>query len=465
MPTEGKESASDRRMFLKATGASVAALGLAGCASNGGNQNTGGGGGGGGGESTSGGGGGGGSKEPITIGHIGPVQTDVGKGSERSAKLAVDEINGDGGIMDRQVKLVTGDTQLSPSQTNTVVAGMIDNGVDMIVGGFASETVLGIEDRLAHADVPFLGTGAASPEVTQDHVGKNYDRYKNIFRVGPQNSDFQADKLADYGAYLADKYGWNTQSVVSEDAEWTKPVTARTATRMKEKYGLDVPINKRIAPDTSDFSPVLDDVEQSGARVMMKAIAHIPGTSMLATWGENEYPFAQEGTNVASMSPAYWKDTNGNCRYESEAESAAGGFGTITDKTIPFRKRFQKQYSSRPTTPMYMGCDTYDAIYIYKNAVESAGTSDYANNLDDIVAALEKTDYTGVTGRVQFFGKDEKYPHDVIPGVDKVPYTPVQWQKAEDGNGLAGTEGTKECVWPEKHATADHVPAPWVPTN
>ncbi len=436
------ERGSDRRTFLKATGASATAVGLAGCNFMGG-----------------------GGSDVIKVGHIGPVQIDVGKGSERAAKLAVQEINKNGGIMDTDVELVTGDTQLSPSQTNTLVNEMINNDVQMIMGGFASETVLGIIDRLANANVPFLGTGAASPKITEGHVGQDYEKYKNIFRVGPQNSDYQADSLADYGAYLADKYGWNTQAVVSEDAEWTKPVTARTAKRMKEQHGLNVPINDRIAPDTSDFTPILDRVEESGSRVMMKAIAHIPGTSMLSTWGANEYPFAQEGTNVASMSPAYWGDTNGNCRYESEAESAAGGFGTITDKTIPFRERFQSKYNTRPQTPMYMGCNTYDALHIYKNAVERAGAFDYTNNLDSIVAELEKTDFTGVTGQVQFFGKDERYPHDVIPGVDKVPYTPVQWQKAKPGEGLAGTEGTKECVWPEKHATADHVPAPWIPTS
>ncbi|MFB6170710.1 MAG: ABC transporter substrate-binding protein [Haloarculaceae archaeon] len=432
-----------RRTFLKATGASATAVGLAGCNFMGG-----------------------GGSDTLKIGHLGPVQIDVGKGSERSAKMAVEEINEDGGIMDTDVELVTGDTQLSPSQANQLVNQMInDDDVDMLVGTFASETMLGIEERVGAANVPFLDTGAASPKITQEYPAKNYDKYKNIFRVGPQNADFQADALADYGAYLADRYGWNTQAVVSEDAEWTKPVTGRTAKRMEEKYGLDVPINDRIAPDTSDFTPILDSVEESGARVMMKAIAHIPGTSMLSTWGANEYPFAQEGTNVASMSPAYWSDTNGNCRYESEAEAGAGGFGKISDKTIPFRKRFQEKYDSRPQTPMYMGCATYDAIYLYKEAVESAGSFNYKKNLDDIVAELEKTDYTGVTGQVSFFPKDHKYAHDVMPGLDKVPYTPVQWQQAKEGEGLSGTDGTKECVWPEKFATAEHVPAPWIPTN
>ena len=452
--TKGTRSnaVTGRRGFLTAAG--VGAIGLAGCVS-----------------SFGGPGSGGGGSGPIKVGHLAPVQLDMGKGSMRSARLAVEDINSNGGILDRDVELVEGDTQLSPSQANNLVNQMVNqDNVSMISGTFASETMLGIIDRVGNSGVPFLDTGSASPRITQEYPAQNYETFKNVFRVGPVNSNFQADLLADYGKFLSDQHGWNSFAVVVEDAEWTKPMSERMPQRMQEKYGLEVTMTDRIAPDTSDFTPILDSIAGSGAQAHMKAISHITGTAMLSSWGSNQYPFGEEGINVASMSPQYWGDTNGGCLYETTSETGAAGVAPITDKTVPFAKKYGEKYpDSRPTAPMYMGFGTYDALHVYKNAVESAGTANYQENLDGIVGALEETDYTGTSGQVQFYPRDHKYAHDVKYGSKFVPFPVVQWQKEGGSGGGGGSEfdpvkgpGKKVAVWPEEFATGDHVAPPWM---
>ncbi|MEF8841604.1 MAG: ABC transporter substrate-binding protein [Haloarculaceae archaeon] len=431
----------ERRGFLKATGGAALAAGLAGCTGD-----------------IPGGGGGG----PIKLGHLAPVQHDMGKGSMRSAQLMVDAINEAGGIMDRDVELVEGDTQFSPSQANQLVQEMVNqDGVSMISGTFASETMLGIEERVGNLNVPFIDTGSASPKITQDFVGQDYETYKNVFRCNPVNADFQADLLADYAAFLSDTHGWNTFAVVVEDAEWTKPMTNRTKARMESEHGLTVEMNRRISPDTTDFTPILDSVEETGSKAMLKAISHITGTSMLSSWGANEYPFAQEGINVASMSPQYWSDTNGGCLYETTSESGAGGTAPVTDKTIPFAEDYLEEYDSRPTLPMYMGFGTMDAGFIFKEAAEAAGTVDFENDLDDIVAEMEATEYTGTAGQIQFYGRDHDYPHDVKFGADLAPFPVTQWQTEAENDMIEG-DGAKVCVWPEAFATGDHVLPEWM---
>jgi len=442
-PTSRDDAGSNRRSFLKATGAGVAstaAFGLSGCL---------------------GGGDGGGGGGPIKIGHLAPVQHDMGAGSMNSARLLVDHLNEDGGILDRDVQLVEGDTQFSPSQANQLVQEMVnEEDVKMISGTFASETMLGIEERVGNLNVPFIDTGSASPQITQNFVGEDYETYKNVFRCNPVNADFQADLLADYAEYLSDTHGWNSFAVVVEDAEWTKPMSERTTAGVEDK-GLELALDRRISPDTTDFTPILDEIEESGADAQLKAISHIPGTSMLATWGENEYPFAQEGINVASMSPQYWADTNGGCLYETTAESGAGGTAPVTDKTVPFAEDYQAEFSERPTLPMYMGFGTYDAGYIFKEAVEAVGSADYENDLDDIVAELEATDYTGTAGQIQFYGPDHDYPHDVKHGDDLAPFPVTQWQEEAETDMIEG-DGAKVCVWPEAFSTADHQMPPWM---
>lgn len=436
----GEQGRTVSRRSVLATGGTAGALSVAGCI----------------GRLT-----GGGSSDTITVGHLAPAELDMGKGSMRSARMAVEKINKNGGILGKDVELITGDTASKPSQTNTLVQEMIGKGAKMISGTFVSEATLAITGRVGQSNVPFLDTGAASPKITGNYPAKSYEQYKNIFRNNPANSTYQARYLGDYAKFLSEKYGWQKFAVVVEDAEWTTEISKFTPKRMKE-HGLTVAANKRIAPDTTDFTPTLDAVEASGAKSMIKAFAHLPGTAMLSDWATNKYPFSQEGINVSSMSPSYWADTNGGCLYETMGVSAAGGFAPITEKTEPFMDAYRKKHNSRPGTPMYMGFGTYDAHFIYKNAVEAAGTADYTKDLDAIVAELEQTDYTGTCGRVKFFPKGHKHAHDVQPGLDLSPFPVVQWQKADNGNGLAGSSGTKVCVWPEKYATGEHKKPAWM---
>lgn len=312
-------------------------------------------------------------------------------------------------------------------------------------------------DRVANAGMPYFVTGSASPKITANHAGKNYEKYKNFFRVSPFNSNIEAEHLADYAKFLKNKHGWSKFAVTVEDAAWMEPITNRTPDALKQ-MGLEVTMNKRFAPKTSDFTPIPDKVKNLGADVMLKTIAHVPGQSLLSTWKQNEYPFAQEGINISSMSPHYWADTNGGCRYEATGLSPAG-VASITDKTTPFVDAYRKRYSSRPALPMFMGMGTYDAVHIYKNAVERARTADYRQNLDSIVSALQKTDYKGVSGHIRFYGKDSQYPNDVKYGTNAEPFVISQWQKATDGNGIGGTNGTKVAVWDNQYATGDHVAA------
>ena len=76
-----------------------------------------------------------------------------------------------------------------------------------------------------------------------------------------------------------------------------------------------------------------------------------------------------------------------------------------------------------------MNSSAYDAVYILAEAIEKAGSLDP----DQLVAALEKTDYKGVSGRIRFnenhiavFGEHD--PNET--GVSVV----FQWQKNKAGN-------------------------------
>ncbi|WP_290811369.1 ABC transporter substrate-binding protein [Halovivax sp.] len=428
--------AIDRRRFLAATGAGAFATTVAGCL---------------GGEEA-------GQEGPITIGHLGPVELSMGIGSERSGQLAIDQLNDEGGIDDREVEFVSADTRGEPAEAEREAEAMImQEEVDVILGTFVSEVMQGIVDLVAEFDVPFLITGSADPRTLQDTVGEDYDHYKSVFRTGPINSDLQAEAMADYADYLNEEHGWESFAHIADDAAWTVPFSENLPDLLEDR-GYDVVYEDRLSIETDDFTPVLDSIEAEGADAVFRFFAHIVGTDFLATWREAEYPFSVEGIHVASMAPEFWDMTEGLALYETTSQSGAGGATEITEETMPFVEAYQDAYADEgaPALPMYMGFNTYDAVYVYADAVERAGTTDYEGDLDAIVDALLETDHTGAAGEIELYGPDDEYPHDVMETRDEDDvisnFPMTQWQEG----------GEIECVYPREFATADHVAPDWV---
>jgi branched-chain amino acid transport system substrate-binding protein len=67
------------------------------------------------------------------------------------------------------------------------------------------------------------------------------------------------------------------------------------------------------------------------------------------------------------------------------------------------------------------------------DAVKRAGSTE----ADKLVDALEKTDWLGTVGRIQFYGKDETFTHSIKYGPGFVTGLLAQWQA-----------GKQVAIWP-----------------
>jgi branched-chain amino acid transport system substrate-binding protein len=76
-------------------------------------------------------------------------------------------------------------------------------------------------------------------------------------------------------------------------------------------------------------------------------------------------------------------------------------------------------------------------VYYIVDAIKRAGGTDS----DKMVTALEKTDWIGTVGRVQFYTKDEPFTHSLRYGKDLSGLV-MQWQ-----------DGKQVTVWPSALAT------------
>ncbi|MFY0571318.1 ABC transporter substrate-binding protein [Archangium lansingense] len=94
----------------------------------------------------------------------------IGLGAEKSARLALKEINEAGGVNGKKLDLILRDTRTglpeSPSISVAAVNELADAGVVAIIGPDASANVVAVKDTVVARGVPLIATGATSPAIT-----------------------------------------------------------------------------------------------------------------------------------------------------------------------------------------------------------------------------------------------------------------------------------------------------------
>src|SRR5215475_14445107 len=121
---------------------------------------------------------------PVKVGVLHPVSGALsysGQQGRLGAQLAIEEINGAGGIKalgGAKLEPVLGDAQSTPEGGNAEVEKMNGAGVAAIVGGYGSSICLAASQTAARYDLPYI----VDVGVVDNIVPRGF---KNTFRFGP----------------------------------------------------------------------------------------------------------------------------------------------------------------------------------------------------------------------------------------------------------------------------------------
>lgn len=370
--------------------------------------------------------------EPIRIGIISEASAIVGVAIPNAAQLAADEINAAGGIDGRKIEIISYDDHNSAADAVRAFQRAVNQDhVVAVVASYISEVVLALEPWSARLKTPLLTPGAASDEITR-HIHEDYEHNKYTFHEWLASSSI-AQSICDASHDLfVTGYGMKTTVVMSEDAAWTKPLDDRFLKCLPEA-GLQVLDHIRFSPDSTDFTPIFNQIEGKKPDVIITGISHV-GVQPTVQWAAQQVPIPLGGNSSQSTTSTFWKDTNGAADGVVSFDGAAEGVAT-TPKTMPFTEAYVKRYG---VTPAYTGYSSYDAIYIITEAIQRAKSTE----ADPLVTALEATDHVGTVGRMQFYGKDDVFTHGLKYGKGLITGLTIQWQ-----------DGKQVTVWPENLAT------------
>jgi branched-chain amino acid transport system substrate-binding protein len=370
--------------------------------------------------------------DPIKIGVIAETAAIAGVGIPNGAQMAADEINKAGGVNGRQIEIVAYDDHSSASDAvRAFQRAAQQDKVAAVIASYISEVVLALEPWAGRLHMPMITPGAASNEITK-RVHDDYAHEKYVFH-GYLASTQIADVVCNAAKDLMVKdLKMKTTVVMSEDAAWTIPLDEEYL-KCLPAAGLKVVDHIRLSPDTTDFTPIYNKIEGEKPDVITTGISHV-GVQPTVQWQQQQVPMPMYGVSSQATSATFWKDTNGATDGVIYNMVAAPDVA-VTPKTIPFATEYAKRFGAAPG---YAAYQAYDDVFMWADAIKRAGSTDP----DKVVEAMEKTDYVGTIGRIQFLPKDNQFAHGMKIGDGYITGLMGQWQN-----------GKPVTIWPAKVAT------------
>ena len=359
-----------------------------------------------------------------------------GKEAHKAVQIAVSEINAAGGVNvgGTKMKLKIVATDLRDAAPGVPVPEALlglekiileKKPTALIVGPFRSEALIAGMDIISKYKVPLIGTVAMSP-TSEKKIKENPQKYKYIFRTC-FNSIYLVKYLAGTLTLINKEFGFNKVYVLHQDVAWARAGAEIMKKVFFDKAGWEVLGMEAYPTGSTDFSSALMKARAKGAEVILP-IFDMPQSGILVKqWKSMKVPALMFGFISPLAGSNAWKTFDKKIGGGMNNNFEIGN--SMATPKVPKSKAFFDKYKSVYGKEIQSGhgvAPAYEAVYILTEAIERAGSLDP----DAIVAELEKTDRSGVMGRIKF---DEG--HQVVYGFDPnetALAAVLQW--TDDGN-------------------------------
>jgi branched-chain amino acid transport system substrate-binding protein len=322
--------------------------------------------------------------DTLKIGMVLPVTgpaADIGRYALTGAKIALDRVNKAGGVLGKQLELVTEDDQTT--NPGAVLAFSKLAAQPDIVAFLGS--VRSTQNHAMASDILKTGKpvcfGGTDPRLTK--MGNPW-----FIRFRP-NDTYSARVIASYGIDTLGKKNWAL--VHSTDAFGTSANTLLAAAI--DKLGAKVVLDEGYPNQSQDFTPVVLAIKSSGADVI--------GSYM--TFENDQAIFARQLRQLGVALPWVGSPTTVAAATLKLAGPALWGTYAVADFAVdssPEAKEFAKLYAAASKAPPDLeSAWPYDAIGVLSAAINKAGSTD-PNKIRDTI--LSTKGYKGAEGEYSF---------------------------------------------------------------
>ena len=309
----------------------------------------------------------------------------IGTAAANGAKLAIKEINANGGLLGKQIKAVVADNKSEPSEAaNAMTKLLTQDRVVAVTGTFSSSNAIAAASVAEANKSPYLVAGATNPKVTVDEKTKTVKKY--IYRVCFIDP-FQGTVAANFAA--KDLKVKKAAMLVDNSSDYSKGLAEFFEAALKKEGG-EIVSNEAYLQKDTDFKATLTKIKSKGAEVL-----YVPG------YYEEVGKIVKQAREMGITVPIIGADGWDSPKLVEIASVSALNNTYFTNhysvedtspKAQAFVDSYTKEYGQKPEALAVLG---YDAVYVLADAIKRANSTDSAK----IIEALADTkDFPAISG-------------------------------------------------------------------
>lgn len=333
---------------------------------------------------------GGSSSKEIKIGLLNEMtggNATIGTAAANGAKLAIKEINANGGLLGKQIKAVVADNKSEPSEAaNAMTKLLTQDKVVAVTGTFSSSNAIAAASVAEANKTPYLVAGATNPKVTVDEKTKNVKKY--IYRVcfidpfqGTVAANFAAKELKVKKAAM----------LVDNSSDYSKGLAEFFEAAFTKEGGTIVANEAYLQKDT-DFKATLTKIKSKDMDIL-----YVPG------YYEEVGKIVKQAREMGITVPIVGADGWDSPKLGEIASASALNNTYFTNhysvedtspKAQAFVEAYTKEYGQKPEALAVLG---YDAVYVLADAIKRANSTDSAKIIEALATTKDFPAISGVT--------------------------------------------------------------------
>ena len=327
----------------------------------------------------------------VKIGNVAPLtgpNAHLGKDNENGARLAVEEVNAKGLVINGKkitLEFMGEDDASDPKQGTQVAQKLVDQKVVAVVGHLNSGVSIPASKIYSEAGIAQISPSSTNPDYTKQG-------FKTTFRLVGTDAQ-QGPVLA---KYTLEKLNAKNIAIVDDSTQYGKGLADQFEKTILAS-GAKVVIHEATNDKATDFKAILTNIKSKKPDVILYG-------GMDATGG----PFAKQAKELGITAKIIGGD--GICS-PTLAQLAGDAAENVICSTVgvpkeglangeAFIKKYEERFKSQVEiySPM-----AYDAVMIIVEAMKRANSTEASA----ILGALPATDYNGLSGHITFDSKGD----------------------------------------------------------
>lgn len=327
------------------------------------------------------------------VGGMGPTTGDnasYGNSVKNGMKIAIDEINANGGVNGMTFEMFFQDDKAEPQEAVNAYNTLADEGIHAMIGATTTDATIKLGE-LTHED--------GILQITPSGSGIDCTKYDNAFRIcftDPMQGELMAD-------YIFTTMGKKKVAVLYDNSnDYSKGITDAFEAKYKSLGG-EIVNKEAFGKDDIDFKVQLNNVKASAAEAIF-----VPAYYQKVSY------ILRQAKEVGLSLPFFGCDGwDGVLKQLGDDKALAEGAIFLTpfaanedsEQVQKFVAAYQKEFNA---VPDQFAADAYDAVYVLKAAIEKAGIKS-SDNVDNaaLIKAMTEIQVEGLTGGMTFDASGE----------------------------------------------------------